>query len=73
MALRKHPAYFTWDEIAGAYSFTPTKRRPPPYYKQIHVEAILDIAEDGTLAGVEILDGRFPPVVDKGPSETEGG
>ena len=34
---------------------------PPPYTKQREVRAIIDIADDGTLAGVELIDGMPPP------------
>lgn len=33
----------------------------PPYLRQRHVEAIIDIASDGTLAGVELIDNMPPP------------
>lgn len=35
-------------------------RCPPPYPRQIHVEAIIDVAADGSLAGVEIIDSKCP-------------
>jgi hypothetical protein len=40
-----------------------SERRYPPYVKQIHVEAIVDIADDGTVAGIEIIDEKMlgPP------------
>ena len=60
--LKKRPAYWTYDDMAGhAYYFAPTERTAPPYLRQIAVTAILDIASDGTLAGVELVDGRLPP------------
>ncbi len=54
-------AYWTYDEKAGAYYFAPIERVAPPYRKQIEVAAILDIAADGTLAGVELVMGNLPP------------
>jgi hypothetical protein len=63
MNLEKRPAYWTYDETAGqrAYYFAPTDRTPPPYTTQIEVTAIIDIASDGTLAGVELLSVHLPP------------
>ncbi len=58
--LERRSAYWTYDPEAEAYYFGLTDRRKPPYLKQIHVEAILDVADDGTLAGVEIIDPRAP-------------
>lgn len=60
--MEKRPAYFTFDEEAerriGArlYYFAPVDRSPGPYRTQRHVQAIIDIADDGTLAGVELID-----------------
>jgi len=62
--MKKHKAYWTCDEHPSTgplYYFAPTNARPPPYLKQIRVEAILDIADDGTLAGVELVMGNLPP------------
>ncbi len=67
MAMKQRPAFFTYDDEAFAtigehlYYFAPTDRAPPPYKRQIHVDAILDIAEDGTLAGIELVHGDLPP------------
>ena len=64
MMLTKLAAYWTCDEDEEggvAYYFAPVQRAAPPYRKQVRVEAIIDIAEDGTLAGVEIIDDRAPP------------
>lgn len=59
------PAWFTVEvnEVAGPlYYFAPAHKRKPPYLKQRHVEAIIDIADDGTLAGVELIDNMpLPP------------
>ena len=62
--LEHRPAYWTYDDCEGhdhAYYFAPADRRPPPYLTQRHVTAILDIADDGTLAGVELVLGDLPP------------
>jgi hypothetical protein len=53
----QRPAY--WTHEAGGrehlYYFVPVKRHPPPYRRQVKVEATLDVADDGTLAGIEFL------------------
>jgi hypothetical protein len=62
--LKQHAAYYTCDEydrIGPLYYFAPSDRTPPPYTTQRRVEAILDIASDGTLAGVELVFGDLPP------------
>ncbi len=59
--LEKRPAYFTYDTDAEAYYFMPIQRASPPYHHQIEVTAIIDIAADGTLAGVELVSGDLPP------------
>ena len=64
MALKRKPAYWTCeeDEHAGPlYYFAPTNSAPPPYLEQRHVTAIIDVASDGTLAGVELVMGDLPP------------
>lgn len=60
MSLEKHDAYWTYDPQAHAYYFAPMTRVAPPYKEQRHVTAILDIGEDGTLAGVELVMGDLP-------------
>jgi hypothetical protein len=55
------------DETAGhLYYFAPAERHPGPYKTQRRVEAIIDIADDGTLAGIELID-RMPPLPRKEP------
>lgn len=60
-------AFYTYDDkaakdrIGHLYYFAPTGRRKPPYLKQREVKAIIDIADDGTLAGVELIDDMPPP------------
>lgn len=58
--MERQPAWWTYDEDAHAYYFAPTARLDPPYRRQVIVEAILDIANDGTLAGVEIIHQKAP-------------
>lgn len=56
--LPHNSAYFTCCLDHGPlYYFAPSNRRPPPYLRQVEVKAILDIADDGTLAGVELVWG----------------
>lgn len=43
------------------YYFAPASRTPPPYKTQRHVTAIIDVASDGTLAGVELINDMPPP------------
>lgn len=65
--LEHRKAYFTFDEEAHRefgeclWYFGMTTRTPGPL-TQRHVEAIIDIAPDGTLAGVELID-NMPPLV----------
>jgi hypothetical protein len=62
--LAKRPAYWTCDndpDVGPLYYFAPSNATPPPYKKQIEVKAIIDIAHDGTLAGVELVFGDLPP------------
>lgn len=57
----KHKAYFTYDKEAfkdigeHLYYFGPVKRANSPYKIQREVKAIIDIADDGSLAGVELI------------------
>lgn len=52
-SLNKTAGHLYYVEIAG--------RRPPPYKQQRVVTAIIDIADDGTLAGIELIDDMPPP------------
>jgi hypothetical protein len=63
--MEKHLAYFTHEdsEVGHLYYFAPADRAPGPYLKQIHVNAVVDVAADGTLAGVELIDGMPTPPV----------
>lgn len=56
-------AQWTYDPEAEAYYFAPMQAAPGPYRQQRHVDAIIDIAADGTLAGVELIDNMPPPPV----------
>jgi len=60
-------AFWRYDTEAKAWYFAPEMRANGPYKRQIRVEAIIDIGHDGTLAGVEIIDGNCP-----GPHMREG-
>ena len=64
--LERRPAFWTHDDnavedVGHLYYFAPANRAKPPYLKQRHVKAIIDIAQDGTLAGVELIDDMPPP------------
>ncbi len=66
--MEKREAFWTHDDHAAEvskvghlYYFAPTDRAPGPYLTQRHVSAIIDIAADGTLAGVELIDDMPPP------------
>ena len=65
--MEKRDAYWTFDERAERergmklYYFAPCNRAAPPYVEQRRVEAIIDIAADGTLAGVELIYNMPPP------------
>lgn len=71
MPLEHRPGFWTHDDAAAddvghLYYFAPTNRAPPPYKRQRRVTAIIDIASDGTLAGVELIDDMPPPPVTNG-------
>jgi hypothetical protein len=62
--LKRRAAYWTYDDCYGdcrSYYFAPVNATAPPYLRQIEVKAILDIASDGTLAGIELAHGDLPP------------
>lgn len=68
MSMEKRPAFWTFDDETHKkhgyrlYYFAPTDRAPGPYRTQINVNAIIDIADDGTLAGIELIDDMpLPP------------
>lgn len=52
----KGTGYWTHDSGVGAWYFGLNERAPPPYRKQVFVEAILDLDASGRLAGIEIID-----------------
>jgi hypothetical protein len=57
-------AIFTYEDdpdVGRLYYFAPQTRAPGPYLEQRHVRAIIDIASDGTLAGIELID-DMPPL-----------
>ena len=63
MSMKKREAYWTYCDSGDgdrSYYFAPTDRQPPPYGEQREVRAVIDIAPDGTLAGIELID-DMPP------------
>lgn len=68
--MEKRPGYWTHDDeavkdVGHLYYFAPANRTPGPYLIQRRVTAIIDIASDGTLAGVELIDDMPPPPSDQ--------
>ena len=66
MPLERRPGYWTYDgddvQLNGhLYYFGPLNRAPGPYRTQRVVSAIIHIADDGTLAGVELIYDMPPP------------
>lgn len=55
------------DHGYGAHYVKLQNAGPPPYLRQVRVEAILDVDADGRLAGIEIVDDRAPPPRDPVP------
>ena len=49
------------DDVGHLYYFEINEAAPPPYTRQREVKAIIDIADDGTLAGVELIEDMPPP------------
>jgi uncharacterized protein YuzE len=62
MGLKRNSAYWTYDAEAGAWYFAVEQRASPPYLRQKHVDAIIDLDADGRLAGVEILEPIEPSI-----------
>lgn len=60
--VRHHKATFTVEQsdVGNLYYFY-LPARVPGKLTQRHVEAIIDIAPDGTLVGVELIDNMPPP------------
>lgn len=59
---RKSVFTYEHDDAAGhLYYFAPQTTAPGPLLQQRHVQAIVDIASDGTFAGVELID-NMPPL-----------
>lgn len=61
-------ATFTYEhsEAGNLYYFAPQTRAPGPFREQRYVNAIVDIASDGTFAGVELID-DMPPLTQEQP------
>lgn len=55
-------ASFTYDDETQSYYFAPADRADPPYLSQVSVTAVVDVATDGTLGGVEIIGLEVPPL-----------
>lgn len=70
--MQKGEADWTYDEEAGAWYFGLRTRAKPPYLKQIHAEAIIDLDAEGRLVGVEILEHLAPSRAEAIRPETEG-
>lgn len=60
------------EHVGHLYCFRPVGRAPGPYTTQRHVSAIIDVADDGTLAGVELIDTMPPPPRDAHTKEQGG-
>ena len=54
--LNRYPAYFIYVDGIKTWYFAPVARTQGPYLTQKEVSAIIDIAQDGTLAGIELID-----------------
>lgn len=68
---RKSVFTYEHDDAAGhLYYFAPQVTAPGPFLEQRHVQAIVDIASDGTFAGVELID-NMPPLIRSGGADTE--
>ncbi len=48
-------ANWSFDPEADCWYVALKERKAPPYLTQVHVDAILDIDEDGNLAGIELV------------------
>lgn len=60
--LPRLPAFYTHEDdpvVGNLWYFAPADRRPGPYRRQVKTEVTIDLAEDGTLAGIEITDEDF--------------
>lgn len=58
------------DECGHLYYFGLTGRAEPPYHNQRRVEAVLDIDDDGVLAGIELID-NMPPAPSTPPASAK--
>ena len=62
--IRRHAAIYAVDttiQNEPKYYFAPADRAPGPYKQRRRVKAVIDIADDGTLAGIELIDDMPPP------------
>ncbi len=53
-------ATWKWCEQYGQWYIALTERTQPPYLRQIHVEAIVDLDAEGRVCGIEIVDPDMP-------------
>jgi len=65
--LKRRPAYWTYSDEDGdrLYYFAPENRSNGPYTTQREVTAIIYIADDGTLAGIELVSDMPPAPTNK--------
>lgn len=69
--LERHKGWWTYDPEADAYYFAPLTRAPGPYKTQRQMRAIVDVASDGTMAGIELqpmTGATFEPPATPSPS-----
>lgn len=50
--------YWRYDDEVQAWYFGLAERAAPPYKRQVIVEAVVDLDDDGRVAGFEILSGE---------------
>ena len=71
---RKSVFTYEHDDAAGhLYYFAPQVTAPGPFLEQRHVQAIVDIASDGTFAGVELIDNMPPLSSGVADTKSDGG
>lgn len=72
--MKYNAAYFTFEksEAGNLYYFAPVHRAAGPYLNQRHVEAIIDIDEDGKLAGVELIYNMPEPQMSEAGERNKG-
>jgi hypothetical protein len=58
---KRQRAHFTYDESANTYYFAPNDRAPPTFEENRSVMALIDTADDGTLADIQLVLDDLPP------------